>query len=415
MGKDCWGGPAYSLEPISRASGLVAHPLELAAYPPDDIGIDPLQGRTQLRLIEVAVIGDPAADAWVVHPGQFGQGLVAAIASASMIFDVIHEDFPKTTLAFIEEKLSESDRQGARGCRLIGGEVEDEDEPAENEDAPDAGEPEASEEEVAEEPRPFLPDPAAHLAAVDERKAELKRILRDALLSETAVKLLINATMGLGKTYSSMEAIAATAGPPPPPAASVVNLEEEAPTDDDDPLKLDLSTVGEDLGHPRCVTRTNQVVFAAQRHDLLKEAAGFLRDALRERGWPDDVIDANIVIGQSRERGLCFRTDEELKMVTQAHGDIRPSLCVNRKGIRCPHFSECKVSGWLAMKDKMATSRFVFLTHAHLFSPWAAPGKPGERFHPAHESLGFCGTPDRSGAKAVRAGLEHRQGPCRGQ
>jgi hypothetical protein len=54
---------AYSVEPISRAFGLVAHPLELAAYPPDDIGIDPLQGRTQLLLIEVAVVGDPAADA----------------------------------------------------------------------------------------------------------------------------------------------------------------------------------------------------------------------------------------------------------------------------------------------------------------------------------------------------------------
>ena len=57
----------------------MAHPLELAAYPPDDIGIDPLQGRTQLRLIEVAVVGDPAADARVVHLGQLGQGLVAAV------------------------------------------------------------------------------------------------------------------------------------------------------------------------------------------------------------------------------------------------------------------------------------------------------------------------------------------------
>src|SRR5262249_34944041 len=144
------------------------------------------------------------------------------IASASMIFDVIYEDFPKTTLAFTEGKLSERDRQETRGCRLIGGEGEDEDEPAEDEDEPDAGAPEAPEEEVAEEPRPFLPDPAEHLAAVDERKAELKRKLRDALLSETAVKLLINATMGLGKTYSSMEAISDTAGPPPTPGESVV-------------------------------------------------------------------------------------------------------------------------------------------------------------------------------------------------
>src|SRR5215470_16763856 len=79
MGKECWVGPAYSVEPISCTFGLVAHPLELAAYPPDDIGIDPLQGRTQLRLIEVAVVGDPAADAWVVHLGQFGQGFVVAM------------------------------------------------------------------------------------------------------------------------------------------------------------------------------------------------------------------------------------------------------------------------------------------------------------------------------------------------
>src|ERR1700687_5763726 len=79
MGKECWVGPAHSVEPNSRAFGLVAHPLELAAYPPDDIGIDPLQGRAQLRLVEAAVLGDPAADAWVVHLGQFGQGLVAAM------------------------------------------------------------------------------------------------------------------------------------------------------------------------------------------------------------------------------------------------------------------------------------------------------------------------------------------------
>ena len=34
----------------------MAHPLELATCPPDDIGIDPFQGRTQLRLVEVAVV-----------------------------------------------------------------------------------------------------------------------------------------------------------------------------------------------------------------------------------------------------------------------------------------------------------------------------------------------------------------------
>src|SRR5215469_2830079 len=54
-------------------------PLVLAARPADDIEIDPLQGRTQLRLVEVAVVVDPAANARVVHLGQVLQGLVAAM------------------------------------------------------------------------------------------------------------------------------------------------------------------------------------------------------------------------------------------------------------------------------------------------------------------------------------------------
>jgi hypothetical protein len=57
----------------------MAHPLELAACPANDIGIDPRQGRTQLRLVEVAVVGDPTADARVVHRGQLSQGFVAAV------------------------------------------------------------------------------------------------------------------------------------------------------------------------------------------------------------------------------------------------------------------------------------------------------------------------------------------------
>src|SRR6266566_8483992 len=79
MSKEGWVGPAYPVEPVSRALGLVTHPLELAARPADDIEIDPLQGRTQLRLVEVAVVVDPAANARVVHFGQVLQGLVAAM------------------------------------------------------------------------------------------------------------------------------------------------------------------------------------------------------------------------------------------------------------------------------------------------------------------------------------------------
>src|SRR5713101_1759155 len=35
--------PAEPVEPVSCAVGLMAHPRELAACPPDDIGVDPLR------------------------------------------------------------------------------------------------------------------------------------------------------------------------------------------------------------------------------------------------------------------------------------------------------------------------------------------------------------------------------------
>src|SRR5215475_5457296 len=68
----------------SRAPGLMTHPLELASCPSNDIGIDPFEGRTQLRLVEVAVVGDPAADARVVHRGQLSQGQVTAMVTISL-------------------------------------------------------------------------------------------------------------------------------------------------------------------------------------------------------------------------------------------------------------------------------------------------------------------------------------------
>ena len=77
LGVNFAGGNGAAVSDTERFSLLAMG--ELAAYPPDDISIDPLQGRTQLRLIEVAVVSDPAADARVVHLGQFGQGLVAAM------------------------------------------------------------------------------------------------------------------------------------------------------------------------------------------------------------------------------------------------------------------------------------------------------------------------------------------------
>src|SRR5712672_3288058 len=57
MGKELRCRPAQPVEPVSRTLGLMNHPLEFAACPSNDIGIDPLQGRTQPRRIEVTVVG----------------------------------------------------------------------------------------------------------------------------------------------------------------------------------------------------------------------------------------------------------------------------------------------------------------------------------------------------------------------
>src|SRR5947209_9603412 len=70
---------AKPIKPISRPLGLATQPLEFTARPADDIDIDPLQGRTQLRPIEVAVVVDPALNIRIVRLSQILQGLVAVM------------------------------------------------------------------------------------------------------------------------------------------------------------------------------------------------------------------------------------------------------------------------------------------------------------------------------------------------
>src|SRR5260370_41328509 len=52
MGKELRCRPAQPVEPVSPTLGLMNHPLEFAACPSIDIGIDPLQSRTQPRRVE---------------------------------------------------------------------------------------------------------------------------------------------------------------------------------------------------------------------------------------------------------------------------------------------------------------------------------------------------------------------------
>src|SRR5215468_9681576 len=67
MSKELGIFTAQLRKPISCPFGLVTQPFELTARPADDVDIDPLQGRTQLRPIEVAVVVDPALNVRVGH------------------------------------------------------------------------------------------------------------------------------------------------------------------------------------------------------------------------------------------------------------------------------------------------------------------------------------------------------------
>ena len=67
-------GTAQPAKPFSTAFGLMAQSLELSARPPDDISIDPLQDRTQLRLIEVAVVDAKSEVSRCVSRRDFERG-----------------------------------------------------------------------------------------------------------------------------------------------------------------------------------------------------------------------------------------------------------------------------------------------------------------------------------------------------
>ena len=79
MSKELGIGTAKPVEPISRSFGFTPQVLELAARPANDIEIDILKCRTQLRPAEAAVVGDLAANARVVHLSQVLQGSVIAM------------------------------------------------------------------------------------------------------------------------------------------------------------------------------------------------------------------------------------------------------------------------------------------------------------------------------------------------
>src|SRR5690348_17882624 len=53
--------------------------LELALRPLDQVEVNPAQACQQRRLVEVAVVADPASDVGTEHPGEIIEGLVGPV------------------------------------------------------------------------------------------------------------------------------------------------------------------------------------------------------------------------------------------------------------------------------------------------------------------------------------------------
>ena len=74
--EESWTGTLNPRQTFPRPFRLPAQSLVLSTRPANDIGINPLEGRTQLCPVEVAVVVEPATDVRIVRPGQLLQGLV---------------------------------------------------------------------------------------------------------------------------------------------------------------------------------------------------------------------------------------------------------------------------------------------------------------------------------------------------
>ena len=254
--------------------------------------------------------------------------------SARMIEEAIEEDYPETTVSAIRSMLSS--RQNPRGCTVIDGDWD-----GEGDDAAEAPEP-----------------PPAPLT-VAEAKQKLEEELSKVLTSVWPVQRLIKGAMGLGKTTTVLRLIA--------------EIED------------------------REISK-GQIVYVAQRHELLEDAAEELRKHLRACGWSADEIEANAVILRGRDHvgrdrngkekpALCLRP-REAAMVAKHGGSSSQSLCKQpatekRPEILCPLWNVCPFQ---EMKRRSARARFVFMTHSHLASQWPPFNARGV-FHPYNAKL----------------------------
>jgi hypothetical protein len=391
--------PAWIVEEIEKAAAQEAEILtELRSRDYDEGEDDAFERR-------LALIGDHEGGLGFYDPMLRAAGAGVALGMAA---DAILERLRETVetadrsnhgLAEIQDRLAKMPGaiqkfQGNDAARRDAEytELDDAEEPS-----PPEPEEDDEEEEVAEAHGPF-PEPSAgaepqasvtsHKDAVNRAKDQLQETLCDVLGSPDPNKRLIRGAMGLGKTWTLLGLLAELIDPNNPAPFLRFDRERPDPNDDEEP-DLD-AMLQEDIGSLDVMSpELGQVVYAAQRHDLLEDAAKELRKHLQGRGWREEDIAENVVIlsGRDREASGCLRPDEA-KLISDAGGTVSTSLCSKKAtetkpAIICSFFPVCE---WQKTQRRAAHARFVFMTHAHLASPFGPPGLP-DRFHPQNADL----------------------------
>jgi hypothetical protein len=262
--------------------------------------------------------------------------------------------------------------------------------------------------EAAADPKPRTKPPFDHRAAVARAEAALNQGLNSVFQTVWAAKRLFIATMGLGKTQRLGQLLAKLSDPAQPDPISRPEREALAALEEFDLDKM----LDEDSRLLDCLPPglpPGQILYVAQRHDLLLAFATQLKEALRRRGWDEAAIERNVVILEARERHwldqdgaeirapLCRRWEEVEFLKAAGDFSVGKSLCrrpatLTQAEILCPFYEECE---WQRNQRKAATARFVLMTHAHLSKPfpaphtvkWGDPIQPPRHFNPKNADL----------------------------
>jgi hypothetical protein len=108
------GLPAHDVrQPVMRSSLVASEGLELPMHPSCQDAVDVAQGGIERRLVETAIVVDPAPDMVVEHPRQIVQRLVAAFVECP-----VSDSLPDRLECFAADRRTERDAEPIPSARL---------------------------------------------------------------------------------------------------------------------------------------------------------------------------------------------------------------------------------------------------------------------------------------------------------